>query len=151
MRAAVGLFYGSVSGNELNSTADNQPFTVRQRFNNVRSLTDVYGDLPGGVSPFPYSFTPANPRFIFPASVAGPALGFKWPYTYQMNFSVQRQVRRDLSVEGGLRGLALPQTAVHARRELPDLRPRRHRLQRGSAAAHPARHAGRHRACSTPS
>ena len=104
VRTAFGLFYGSASGNEFNSTADNQPFTVRQRFNSVRSLTDVYGDLPGGVSPFPYSFTPANPRFIFPASVAGPSMGFRWPYTYQMNFSVQRQVGRDLSFEAGYVG-----------------------------------------------
>lgn len=103
IRTAFGMFYGSGSGNEFNSTADNQPFTIRQRFNSVRSLTDVYGDI-GGVAPFPYSFTPANPRFIFPASVAGPALGLKWPYTYQMNFSVQRQLRRDLSVEGAYVG-----------------------------------------------
>jgi hypothetical protein len=65
----------------------------------VRSLTDVYGDLPGGLSPFPYSFTPSSPRFVFPAAIAGPSLDFRWPYTYQMNFSVQRQVLRDLSVE----------------------------------------------------
>ena len=104
VRAAAGLFYGSASGNEFNSTADNQPFTVRQRFNSVRSLTDVYGDLPGGVSPFPYAFTPASPRFIYPTSVAGPTMGFKWPYTYQMNFSVQRQLRSDLSVEAAYVG-----------------------------------------------
>jgi hypothetical protein len=104
VRAAVGLFYGSASGNEFNSTADNQPFTVRQRFNSVRSLTDVYGDLPGGVSPFPYSFSPSNPRFIYPTSVNGPTLTFKWPYTYQMSFSVQRQLRNDLSVEGAYVG-----------------------------------------------
>jgi outer membrane receptor protein involved in Fe transport len=100
IRSAAGLFYGAGSGNEFNSTADNQPFTIRQRFNSVRSLTDVYGDLPGGVSPFPYSYTPANPRFIFPASVAGPSQEMRWPYTYQFNFSVQRQLLSDLSVEG---------------------------------------------------
>ncbi|MFB3828816.1 MAG: carboxypeptidase regulatory-like domain-containing protein [Bryobacteraceae bacterium] len=99
LRTAFGLFYGGLSGNEWNATADNQPFTIRQQFNTVRSFTDVYGDLPGGVSPFPYSFTPASPRFVFPAAVLGPSLDFRWPYTYQMNFSLQRQVFRDLSVE----------------------------------------------------
>jgi hypothetical protein len=104
VRAAFGMFYGSISGNEWNTTADNQPFTIRQRFNNVKSLTDPYGLLPGGVAPFPYSFTPQAPRFILPASIAGPSLDFKWPYTYQMNFSVQRQLRKDLSVEAAYVG-----------------------------------------------
>lgn len=99
VRAAFGVFFGGVSGNEWNSTADNQPFTIRQRFNSVRSLTDPYGLLPGGVSPFPYSYTASAPRFILPASVSGPSLDFRWPYTHQMNFSVQRQFFKDLSVE----------------------------------------------------
>ena len=42
VRACADVFYGSVSGNEWNTTADNQPFTVRQRFNSERSLSDVY-------------------------------------------------------------------------------------------------------------
>ena len=32
----AGLFYGSVSGNEWNSTSNFQPFAVRQQFNDVR-------------------------------------------------------------------------------------------------------------------
>jgi hypothetical protein len=99
IRGGAGIFYGNISGNEWNSTADNQPFTVRQRFNQVHSLTDPYGDLPGGVSPFPYNFTPQAPRFITPTSIAGPSLDFQWPYTYQFNLSVQRQMFTDLSVE----------------------------------------------------
>lgn len=99
VRGALGVFYGGISGNEWNSTADNQPFTIRQRFNDVRSFSDPYGNLPGGASPFPYSYTPANPRFLLPASVAGPSLDFRWPYTYQMNFSIQRQLASDLTVE----------------------------------------------------
>ncbi|MBI4903021.1 MAG: TonB-dependent receptor [Acidobacteria bacterium] len=98
VRSAFGLFYGGISGNEWNTTADNQPFTIRQQFNTVRSFTDVYGDLPGG-SPFPYNYSPANPRFISPAAVSGPSLDFRWPYSYQINFSVQRQVMKDLSIE----------------------------------------------------
>ena len=99
IRGGAGIFYGNISGNEWNSTADNQPFTVRQRFNEVASLTNPYGSLPGGQAPFPYNFSPDAPRFIFPASVAGPSLDFQWPYTYQFNFSVQRQVLEDLSIE----------------------------------------------------
>ena len=98
IRAAAGIFYGSISGNEWNSTADNQPFSIRQQFNDVQSLTNPYGHLPGGVSPYPYSYDPKNPKFLLPAAVQGAALNFAWPYTYQLNFSVQRQVTHDVSV-----------------------------------------------------
>jgi hypothetical protein len=98
IRAAFGLFYGSISANEWNSSADGQPFSIRQRFNNVKSLSDPYGLLPGGVSPFPYNYEPGNPRFVFPAGVRGPSLNFRLPYVYQMNFSVQRQLFSDVSV-----------------------------------------------------
>jgi hypothetical protein len=113
IRGAAGLFYGSISGNEWNSTADRQPFSIRQQFNNVKSLSDPYGSLPGGTSPFPYSFNAANPRFILPSGVAGIALDFAWPYTYQLNFSVERQLSSDISVSAayvGALGHKLPFT-----------------------------------------
>ena len=47
--------------------------SIRQQFNNVKSLTDPYGNLPGGLSPFPYVYDPANPRFTLPAGIAAPA------------------------------------------------------------------------------
>ncbi len=98
IRAAAGIFYGSVSGNEWNTPSNYQPFAVRQQFNDVASLTNPYGHLPGGVSPFPYSYDPANPRYIYPAAIYGFAQNFVWPYTYQLNFSVQRQITHDLSI-----------------------------------------------------
>ena len=98
VRAGAGLFYGSVSGNEWNSTSNYQPFAVREQFNNVQSLTNPYGLLPGGVSPFPYSYNPANPQFIFPAAIYGMAPDYRWPYTYQLNFSVQREIVKDLTL-----------------------------------------------------
>jgi hypothetical protein len=92
VRAAAGIFYGSVSGNEWNSTSNFQPFAVRQQFNTVQSLSNPYGLLPGGVSPFPFSYNPSSPQFIFPASIYGIAPDFRWPYAYQLNFSVQREI-----------------------------------------------------------
>lgn len=47
VRAAFGMFYGSITGNEWNTTADNQPFTVRQSFPTVFTLSDPYRNLPG--------------------------------------------------------------------------------------------------------
>ena len=63
VRAAAGVFYGSITGNEWNTTADNQPFTVRQSFPTVMTLSDPYGNLPGGVGPFPFVYDPASPAF----------------------------------------------------------------------------------------
>jgi hypothetical protein len=55
VRASFGMFYGSISGNEWNTTADNQPFTVRQSFPTVFTLSDPYRNLPvqlhSGVAP----------------------------------------------------------------------------------------------------
>ena len=97
VRAGFGMFYGSITGNEWNTTADNQPFTVRQPFPTVRTLSDPYGNLPGGVGPFPFLYDPASPRFTLPAAVFGPSLEFVWPFTYQMNVTVQRELFRNYS------------------------------------------------------
>lgn len=98
VRAAFGVFYGSTTGNEWNTTADNQPFTVRQPFPTVNTLSDPYRNLPGGIGPFPFLYDPASPRFTLPAQVFGPSLDFVWPYSYQMNLSVQKELLRDYSL-----------------------------------------------------
>ncbi|MGH9767619.1 MAG: carboxypeptidase regulatory-like domain-containing protein, partial [Blastocatellia bacterium] len=98
VRAAFGVFYGSIGGNMWNATADNQPFSIRQRFNTPGTLSDPYSTLPGGVSPFPYSYSPDNIRFVFPTAIQGPSLDFRLPYVYQMNLTVQRQLTKDLGV-----------------------------------------------------
>lgn len=98
VRAAFGVFYGSMGGNMWNGTADNQPFSIRQQFTNPGTLTDPYIFQPGGVSPFPYSYSPNNIRFILPAAIGGPSLDFRIPYVYQFNLTVQRQLTKDLGV-----------------------------------------------------
>ncbi len=97
IRAAAGIFYGSISGNEWNSTSNFQPFATRQQFTNVQSLTNPYGNLTGG-DPFPFTYSASNPKFILPSGPYGMPTNFAWPYTYQLNFSVQREVAKDLSV-----------------------------------------------------
>ena len=67
------------------------------------SITNPYGNVPGG-SPFPYSYSPANPRFLANAAVSGIALDFVWPYVYQSNFTIQREVVKDLTVTVGYVG-----------------------------------------------
>jgi len=98
VRAGAGIFYGSITGNEWNTTADNQPFTVRQSFPTVKTLADPYGNLPGGVGPFPFIYDPSSPRFTLPAQVFGPSLDFVWPKTYQMNLTIEKEILRSLAV-----------------------------------------------------
>ncbi len=98
IRVAAGVFYGSMSGNEWNSSSDNQPFAIRQRFDNVYSLSDPYSLQPGGASPFPYSYTSSAPRFVAPSAVVGISLDYKSPYTYQMNFAIQREITPSTSI-----------------------------------------------------
>ncbi len=104
VRGGAGLFWGSVSGNEWNEMSNFQPFSVRQQFNTVHSLTHPYADLPGGVSPFPYYFTPSNPKFITPAQLNVIQPGFQWPYTYQMNLAVEQELGQNVSMSVGYVG-----------------------------------------------
>jgi len=104
VRAAFGMFYGSITGNEWNTTADNQPFTVRQSFPTVFTLSDPYRNLPGGVGPFPFNYSPGTPRFTLPAQVFGPSLDFVWPVTYQTNVTIEREIGRSFSVSASYVG-----------------------------------------------
>ncbi len=101
VRGAFGLFFGSVSGNEWNGVSNFQPFAVRNRYSNITSLTNIYGDkrsFPNG-NPYPYLYTPNAPKpFILPATIEGIDKNYQWPYTYQTNFSVQQQLTHDLAM-----------------------------------------------------
>ena len=99
-RAAAGLFYGSVSGNEWNQPANAQPFAVRQTFNSITSFTNVYGNpasFPNG-DPFPYTYAPSHPRFLPAASVESISENTQWPLVYQINAAVQRQLPSQISL-----------------------------------------------------
>ena len=106
VRAAFGVFYGSLSGNNWNQPSNFQPFATRLTFTNTGSgkfatggsLSNPYRGLTGG-DPFPY-----QGAYTTGGGILGIATNFQWPYTYQMNFSVQRQLRSDLSVSVGYVG-----------------------------------------------
>src|SRR5262249_25230815 len=98
IRAAAGVFYGSVSGNEWNTTTNFEPFAIRLTFPNVNqkttatgvplgaTLSNPYNAFPGG-NPFPY-----QGNFVTGGSIFGASKNYEWPYTYQFNFSVARQI-----------------------------------------------------------
>jgi hypothetical protein len=104
IRGAFGVFYGSISGNEWNTMTNFQPFSTRLTFTNINqktnaagvplgaSLSNPYNAFVGG-NPFPYQGTFTTGGGLFPV-----ASDFKWPRTYQINTSVQRQVTKDMTV-----------------------------------------------------
>jgi hypothetical protein len=104
IRAGAGIFYGSVSGNGWGTVENSQPFAVRAQFSNVASLTHPYANFAGGVSPYPYVYSPSTARFITPSALLPIAKDFQWPYSYQFNFMVQRQIANGFSLSAGYVG-----------------------------------------------
>jgi len=102
VRGAFGVFYGVVSGNEWNATSNFQPFATRTSFATglIYTLTDPYHKWPGGVSPFTNyaNYNPSSYVPLLPNNVEGIDPNYQWPYSYQMNLSVQQQFSKDFSV-----------------------------------------------------
>ncbi len=102
IRGGAGWFWGSISGNEWGAAGE--PFTLRQTFNNIQSVTNPYGNVPGG-SPFPYTFTPGGtPRFTYPFPVNRTDPTFDWTSSYEANLAVQQQWTSTLATSVGYVG-----------------------------------------------
>jgi hypothetical protein len=96
IRAAVGIFYGSKSGNEWNQPGNNSPFAIRNAFGSETSLTNIYNvgfpSTAAGGGIFPYTYNPSSPKFYPSGSIEAIGPNFKDSSIYQYNFSVQRQL-----------------------------------------------------------
>jgi len=104
IRAAAGMFYGSISGNEWNTMTNFQPWSTRLTFNNTgkgtsptgvplgASLANPYTGLLGGV-PFPY-----NGAYTVGGGIFGVDQGFTWAHAYQTNVGIQRQIGKSMAV-----------------------------------------------------
>ena len=103
VHGAAGLFFDTIGGNEWMLSQNFQPFAVRMTnaFTHVVSLEHIYStdttDFPGGVSPFPYIYDKANPKYVSPAQLVFMQEGMRWPFNYQINFGVQQQLTNDLA------------------------------------------------------
>ena len=112
VHGAAGLFFGTISGNMWELPQNFQPFAVRftNAFSHVISMKSLYStdpsDFPNptnpassvGVSPFPYYYNAANPRYVAPSALTFLQQGFRWPSNYQINFGVQQQLSKDLAL-----------------------------------------------------
>jgi hypothetical protein len=106
VRAGVGLFFGLLGGNDWNQSSAANPYCVRQVFDSVRSMSDPYASTMVNGAPssfpngdlFPYTYRPTSPRWLVPASVAAIAENVQWPYVYQLNASVERQLPENIMV-----------------------------------------------------
>jgi hypothetical protein len=100
IRAGAGIFYGTTSGNEWNQPGNANPYAVRQTFQSVNSMDNPYAPTMVNGAPssfptgdiFPYVYNPKNPRFLTPASIESIGTNVQWPYIYQFNLAVQRQL-----------------------------------------------------------
>lgn len=110
IRAAGGIFYGSISGNAWNTMTNFQPWSTRLTFVNTgkgvnsagvpqgATLSNPYTNYPGG-TPFPYQGAYAVGGGIF-----GVDQGFVWPRTYQTNVGIQRQIFSKMAVSASYIG-----------------------------------------------
>jgi carboxypeptidase family protein len=104
IRAAGGIFYGSISGNEWNAMTNFQPWSTRLTFTNINATTNAAG-VPNGASlsnpynnyvggaPFPYNGSYANG-----GGILGVSRDFEWAHSYQTNVGMQRQIGKSLAV-----------------------------------------------------
>jgi hypothetical protein len=102
IRGGAGIFYGTVAGNEWNQPGNAIPFALRPQTGEgpLNSITNYYsypGDFPStapGGGLFPYIYSPSKPVFISGPGGATETISthFKYPYIYQFNLSVQRQL-----------------------------------------------------------
>ena len=102
VHGAFGIFFGTVAGNEWNQPGNAIPFALRPQTGEgpLNSITNYYsypGDFPStapGGGLFPYIYAPSKPVFISGPGGATETISphFKYPYVYQVNFSVQRQL-----------------------------------------------------------
>jgi len=102
--ASGGLFYGSISGNQWNTTTNFQPWATRLTFTNTSAKTSATGVPLGASLSNPYTAYPGGPPFPYAGTfVTGGGLfaiskGFDWSHAWQTNVGVQQQIGSRFSV-----------------------------------------------------
>lgn len=98
VRGGAGIFWGSMAEESWMAGGNTIPYAIRYKFVNISkttgpTLSNPYRDQPSGdIFPYKGDFYPvAGP--VQPTSPAA-----RWPYTVQMNMSVQQQLTNSLAL-----------------------------------------------------
>ncbi|HEY3939787.1 MAG TPA: TonB-dependent receptor [Bryobacteraceae bacterium] len=101
VRAGYGIFYAASMIN-LTSNLQNQPFILDLTLFGTANLVNPWASQGG--SPFPYTLTPSDPRFVLPATANYLGEDSKTPYVQQYNFTLQQQIGSTMSLQVGYVG-----------------------------------------------
>ena len=95
IRGGFGVTYDGVTAEA--ALSGNQPFSYSSTNNNPGPLSNPYAN---GPNPYPYVVNPAKAQFTLPAGVGThtPA-GLRAMYNHSLNFTIDRQFSRTLSVQ----------------------------------------------------
>lgn len=97
IRAGWGIFYAAAYEGFTNSMRG-QPFIADVTVFGTPNLIDPWANVPGG-SPFPYKFDRSNPLYTLPISANSMSPDLTTPYVQHYNFTIERQLRKDLSLQ----------------------------------------------------
>lgn len=98
VRAGYGIYYLAQYGDGIRAS---QPYGIALTNNDTPSLVEPWGNFPGG-NPFPVDLS--KPRFVTPLQVVYFNPDAVTPYAQHLNFSIEREVVRDLSVQAAYVG-----------------------------------------------
>ena len=102
IHAGYGIFYATPYADSATYLQE-QPVQVDYTVYVTPNLINPYANT---TNPFPYKLDPAHPFFIYPMLADSLAANITTPYVQQYSFRVQRQLRKDLSLQVGYVGNA---------------------------------------------
>jgi len=88
LRGGFGVFYATRSVTVIDNMQQ-QPFVRDLTVSNTPNLINPYGS---GPNPFPFKFDPKNPVFLSGATIQSIPPGASWPYVYEYNLTLERQL-----------------------------------------------------------
>ena len=94
VRGAYGIYYLAQYGDGIRAT---QPYIVSETVPLTPSLVNPWSTFPGG-NPFPIDPV-KNPKFVYPVSVVHFDAAAATPYVQQVNFTVEREIFRNLTLQ----------------------------------------------------
>ena len=97
VRTSFGVSYDPLTAEMAGGVLPPQPFGLSHTLNVPFALSAPYF---GESNPFPFTFDPSNPNFVFPIRMPKSFdPGVSNPYTQSYNFTIQHQLQENLMIE----------------------------------------------------